>query len=122
MESTRVLATSSRAKRFRRFWPELTLLAGVVLAVTAQALGRAIDGRNVTVGSMDAAVIVVAMAVAAVWCLAAFVVGQLARIMRGRRGEGFVMLMAVTITALGALPVSLFVGWAIGLSTASAPF
>lgn len=122
MEPTRVLATSSRSQPARRFWPELTLLAGLVLVVAATAIGKAIDGRNVTVGSMDAAVFVVVMAVAAVWCLAAFLVGQLARIMRGRAGEGFVMLMAVTITALGALPVSLLVGWAIRLSIGSDPF
>lgn len=115
-------ATSTRLAPVRRFWPELTLLAGLILVVVATALGNYIDGRNITVGSMDAAVLVIVMAVTAVWCFATFLVGRLSKIMSGRAGEGFVMLMAVTITALCGLPVSIIVGWAIRLSVASQPF
>jgi hypothetical protein len=95
------------------------LLVGVALVVASVRLGRYVDDKNLTIGGMDAAVVVVAMAVAAVLCFATFLAGRLATFMRGRRGEGLIVLIAVTVVALASIPVSLFAGWAIWLSLAS---
>ncbi|MFC5678387.1 hypothetical protein [Aeromicrobium endophyticum] len=105
----------------RRFWPELLLLAGAALVVASVLLGHRVDDRQVLVGRTHAA-IVVATAVAAVLCFAAFLTGRLAMIMSGRRGEGLVVLVSATAVALASIPISLFVGWAIRLSlTSTAP-
>ena len=102
-----------------RLSPELVLLVGAALVVASVRLGHYVGDKNLTISGIDAAVVVVAMAVAAVLCLAMFLAGRLATFMSGRRGEGLTVLVSVTAVALASIPISLVTGWAIWLSLAS---
>ncbi len=98
------------------------LLGGIVCVVAARALGLYVDDRQAADAGMDAVIVVIVLATAAIFCLAAFLMGSLAALMRGRPGESLVLLVTGTATVLVAFAVSVVVGWAIRLSIGSTPF
>ena len=122
MQTTTARTASSDQSLGRQLWPELVLLVGAALVVAGVGLGRHVDGKNLSIGGVDAAAIVIAVAISAVLCFATAFTGRIAKMMRARRGEGLVVLVTATFAALASIPVSLITGWAIWYSVGPGVF
>lgn len=102
-------AEVARSSWQRRYWPFLVLSCGFALTAVAIVLGRYVDGRIVLVGPIDAAKVVALLGSVAVWCLAAAVIGGIAKVARGWVLEALAGLVSGAIV-LGAFGLSVIIG------------
>lgn len=96
---------------WRRFWPELLLLVGLVLLAAAVGAFEYIDGDLVLIGSLNACVIVGASVIAAIWCVAFFLIFRFWKLISsgGLIADVFGILVGGAIV-IAALWVSAMVG------------
>lgn len=99
----------------RRRWPVLVLLCSLIFFVFAVLLGTYLEDRIVLLGPVDSVVLDVLLGVAAVWCVAAVLIGCLMRVARGRWTRRFVQGILAPAIMFGALGVSIIVGIVVGL-------
>lgn len=96
---------------WRRFWPELVLLVALVLLAAAAAGFDYIDGDLVLIGSLNAYVLVGAFVIAAIWCVAVFLICRFWKLISsgGLIADMFGILVGGAIV-IAALWVSAMVG------------
>lgn len=100
----------------RRRWPEIVLLGGSIFFALAVLLGTYLDDRIVLLGPVDAYVLDILLAEAAVWCVTAFLIGNVVKVARARRiWPGARDTLAVVIM-LGALGPSLLIAVVVSLN------
>lgn len=98
--------------RWRRYWPLALMICGFTLFAAAIGLGNYLAGRIVLFGPLDATYVVAGLAATAVCCIAAALIGCVAKIARGRFGEALAILVAGAIF-LGAMGLSTLIALAV---------
>lgn len=99
----------------RRHWLVVVLLFGLIFFVSAVVLGKYLDDRIVLLGPVDAFALDVVLAEAAVWCIAAFLIGCLVKVARGPWPILFVRNILATVIMFGALGLALIIGVGVSL-------
>ncbi len=104
------------ADLLRRRWPAVVLaLAGIFLCL-AIVLGVYLRDRIVVLGPWDAYKFDVLLAIAAVWCFAASLMGTLMSAAQGPRGWPVIRDLAGVVVFIGALPVTAVVAAVVSLT------
>ena len=91
------------------------LLCGLIFLALAVVLGTYLDDRIVLLGPVDAFALDVLLADAAVWCVAAFLIGSLVKVARARRIWPFARDTLAVAIMFGALGLSLIIGVVVSL-------
>lgn len=111
---TATAETLRASSLWRRHWPALALVVGVVSFGSTVALANYLDDRIVYVGPVNAYLFDVFLALVTVWCLAAFLLGYLA-MLRGPWIWSLVQGVLASTVVIGAFGLSVIVSFVVAL-------
>ena len=97
------------ARPWRRFWPELVLLVGMVLFLLAIPVAVYSSKKLVLVGSFNGILIAGCLVISSVWCVALSLVGRVTKSVIGRAAGVLAILFQVPVF-LGAVVLTGIIG------------